>query len=389
MIPLSVTSSEEFKSQLYESLSLKFSMRDTVKDIVSGVGELRRLSNCGNLSEHAAPVLSFGVDGNPFFVAENCESASCPYCGLRLGAERLHDLEDAINSFHSRFPFGCVAMMVLTFSHRVDDALSDIGSRFREAKKMFFEDWKVKQIFRSFGCIGRVTAPETTWSDLNGFHPHEHILFFLESASDSDIVSARKQLFPYWEKVCCRVGFQTVFDRFYFEKQISQYLKDYVTKCAREVTLSDCKKGFSGRVTHFSPFQLVAAFMETKNSVFSEKFTEYALYSKGLKSYNWSKGLAETLSVKHYSPEFSKVKRKEFMKDCINVIFSGDDFPDLQKAKFISQSVGDNQKERFIRFMMYVSSSAFRNRVKSIQIRGKYFEFNDFIKRIQGREAIL
>ena len=109
MIPLSVTSSEEFKSQLYESLSLKFSMRDTVKDIVSGVGELRRLSNCGNLSEHAAPVLSFGVDGNPFFVAENCESASCPYCGLRLGAERLHDLEDAINSFHSRFPFGCVA----------------------------------------------------------------------------------------------------------------------------------------------------------------------------------------------------------------------------------------------------------------------------------------
>ena len=390
MIPLSVTSSEEFKVQLCESLSLKYALRNTVKEIVSGVGELRRISNCGNLSGQAVPVLSFGIDGNPFFVTDNCESASCPYCATRLGAERLHDLEDAINSFHIRFPFGCVAMMVLTFSHRIDAALSDIGTRFRDAKQMFFRECKVKKILRSLGCIGRVTAPETTWSNLNGFHPHEHILFFFESASDSDILSARQQLFPYWEKVCCRVGFRTVFDRFYFEKQISKHLKDYVTKCAREVTLSDCKKGFSASsgVTHYSPFQLVSAFMETKNSVFSEKFTEYALYSKGLKSYNWSKGLAETLSVKHFSPEF-KVKRKEFMKDSINVFFSGNDFPDFQKVKFIAESVGSDQKERFIRFMMYLSSSAFRDRVKLIQIHGKQFEFSDFLKRIQGREAIL
>lgn len=388
MNPISVTSSDYFKLRLHESISLKFAMRDTVKNIISGVGELRRISNCGNISKGALPVFSFGVDGNPFFVAENCESSSCPYCALRLGAERLRNLEDAINSFHDKFPFGCVVMMVLTFSHKAGNALADIGVRFRKAKELFFRECKVRHILRSLGYVGRVIAPETTWSELNGFHPHEHILFFFESAADSEIDSARYLLFPYWEKACSRMNILTSAERFYFRKQISKYLKDYITKCAREVTLSDCKKGFSGRVTHFSPFQLVAAFMQTGNTVFPEKFIEYALYSKGLKSYNWSRGLAETLSVKQYSPEFSKEKRKQFMKDAINVIFTGDDFPDLLKSKFISESFGANQQERFIRFMVYILNSSFKDRISSVQIHGENYQLPDLLEYIRGRGTV-
>lgn len=384
---LSVTSSEDYKNALYNSLSLKFSLRSAVKNILSGVGSLRRISSCGTLAPWTSPALAFGIDGNPYFLTENCGSSSCPYCATRCGAERLKNLEDGINSFHMLFPFGCVVMLVLTFSHHAGDVLSDIGKMFSDAKHLFFQQCKVKSILASLGCIGRVTAPETTWSPLNGFHPHEHILFFFESASDDEIISARESLFPYWLHACEKVGLKTDWDRFYFKKQISAYLQDYVTKCAREVTLSDCKKGFSGNVTHYSPFQLVSAYMETEKPIFSEKFVEYAAFSKGRKSYNWSKGLAEALLVKKYSPGFSsdQKEKKVALENLIQINFSGSDFPDALKAKFISEGSGDNQQERLIHFMSYIVNSPFRDRISSIRIKKRDFTLAEIFSRIRGQ----
>lgn len=384
---LSVTSSEDYKKALYSSLSLKFSMRSAVKNILSGVGGLHRISACGTLAPWTLPTLAFGIDGNPYFLTQNCGSSSCPYCATRSGAERLKNLEDGINSFHVLFPLGCVVMLVLTFSHHAGDVLSDIGELFFEAKHLFFQQCKVKSILASLGCIGRVTAPETTWSSVNGFHPHEHILFFFESASDDEIDSARETLFLYWRQACEKVGLKTVRERFYFEKQITAYLQDYVTKCAREVTLSDCKKGFSGDVTHYSPFQLVSAYMETEKPVFAEKFVEYAVYSKGRKAYNWSKGLAETLSVKQYSSSSDRKDKKVALENMIRVNFIGSDFPDLLKAKFISESYGDNQLDRLTHFMAYAVNSPFRERISSVRINKKDFTLAEIVSRVKGREA--
>lgn len=385
---LSVTSSEEFQKKVYESYSLKLLLRNKVKEILSGVGGLERIASCGTLLPWSSPILSFGVNGNPFFLTETCGSSSCPYCAAGKGAERLKYLEEGLNSFHRLYPFGIVGMMVLTLSHHYSDKLLVIGKSFREAKHLFFQQCTVKKILSSLGCIGRVSAPETTWSPLNGHHPHEHILFLLGSATDSDIKNARKELFPFWEQACRRVNIETSYDRFYFEKQITVYLKDYITKCAREVTLSDCKKGSSGSVSHYAPFQLVSAYMETGDSVFAEKYIEYAQYSKGLKSHNWSKGLAEALSVKQYSPNFSETQqdKKNALDKQIQIVFSGSDIPDLLKAKFISESYGDNQIQRLSHFMNYIVNSSFKSRIAFIRINNKDFTINDIYSAVKKGE---
>lgn len=369
-----VTSSVEFQKSNYENLSIKFSLRDTVKEILNGVGELKRIQNCGS-NRGSIPAVALPKTGNPYFMAENCGSSSCPYCASKLGAERLKNLEDGIKSFQKLFPFGSLVMLVFTFSHCVTHSISDIGKRFQEAKKLFFREWGVRETFNSLGIRGRVTAPETTWSRLNGFHPHEHILFFFDSATEEAIKRAGEQLSVYWVNACKNFGLETDPKRFYFEKAISSHLQEYVTKCAREVTLSDCKRAnVVGNVSHYSPFQLVSAFMEYENNLYADKFREYALYCKRLKSHYWSQGLAELLKVKQYSDKeilsFSESDsriRVIFRKDCF------DSIPTLAKARLLSAFVGDKPEEKLNSFLDYTKDTLFRDAVQSVEIKGETF----------------
>ena len=369
-----VTSSPEWGKSVYENLSIKFSLRETVKKILDGVGELKRIQNCGS-NRGSVPALALPKKGNPYFMSENCGSSSCPYCASKLGAERLRNLEDGIKSFQVRFPFGCLVMLVLTFSHCVTDSLSDIGKRFHDAKMLFFGQRGVKETLKTLGILGRVTAPETTWSSLNGFHPHEHILFFFESATDEAVKRAGEQLAVYWVNACKAFGLETDPERFYFEKAISSHLQEYVTKCAREVTLADCKRAnVVGLVSHYSPFQLVSAYeyTECENKVYADKFREYALYCKGLKSHNWSRGLAELLKVKQYSDKeilsFSETDsafRVIFRKECFDAM------PLLLKARIISVFEGDTPQQKLDSFLQYAKDSSVRDAVDKIEINGK------------------
>lgn len=370
-----VTSSSSFQDLFYSKQFLRFSLRETVQDILSGQKDLKSIQNCGsNKSSIPAIFVPVSSDANPYFLSETCRSASCPYCSCKLGKNRLEDLEDGIKSFMTLFSMGTIAMMVLTFSHCASDVLFDIGFRFAEAKKLFFRQRGVNEILHSLGIVGRVTAPETTWSILNGFHPHEHILFFFEaSVSDEKLEEYRHLLASYWVSACRTFGLNTDSERFYFKRGISSNLTEYVTKCAREVTLSDCKKAVKvGNVERYTPFQLASAFEQTKDSIYAEKFKEYALFVKGRKSHAWSKGLAKTLGVKNYSDDeiLSEAPEASF-----SILFHNDEFRKLSaRAKVALLSAcksGSNSAERLCNFLAYSEANGLKDSVSSFDINGK------------------
>lgn len=383
-----IIDTEEFRERFYKAQSRRFSLRETVQGVLRLEKPLERIGQCGE-NNYSSPAIVVPEAGNPYFSAEFCGLSSCPYCASKNGAIRLADLEAGIKSFMELFPLGSIVMMVITFSHSVADALADIGARFSEAKKLFFENGSVKRLLKEYGLAGRVTAPETTWSHVNGFHPHEHILFFFEQEMSADDVShVREKLALYWVSSCKASGLESDPERFYFELGVWSRLAEYVNKCAREVTLSDLKmaKNKYG-VPRYTPFQLAAQYGWTGQEIFAEKFREYALFVKGRKSHQWSRGLASLLKVKNYADD-QETEVKDDRKEIIIMLepdvisrFSGDD-----KALLLAHLVGDSMIERIDSFLELVDKHDIEESIASFRMpNGKEYTRKEFTRLFNSR----
>ena len=393
---VAVTSSVSFQKTFAENLPIRFSLRHSVQEILSGEKELERIQNCGK-NRSSIPAIALSKSKKPYFMSELCASGVCPYCASKLGAVRLADLEDGIRSFMKMFPYGTLAMMVLTFSHDIADSLETIGIRFYEAKKSFFEQRGVKELLKVLELLGRVGAPETTFSFKSGFHPHEHILFlFGKKVSRELILQARKQLFLYWETACKRFGLTCLFERFYFEEALSSALPKYVSKTAMEITLSDCKKAIvKDGIERYTPFQLVTAYQQTQNEAFADRFREFALFVKGRKRFTWSRGLAELLKVKNYSDE-KVMEETDKNRDDLYIHLNKNVFdsftPDGKVSLLLACDFGNqaDSLQHFIQFMdrynipeELVSSVEFQNQRLSLADVYRMFRYDQ-----QGRGAV-
>ena len=104
----------------------------------------------------------------------------CPVCASVISEYRRRELvlAAARNDYF-------LSMVTLTFRHNLGDRLADLRERFKLALQRFVggRDWV--KICETYSLLGHVTAHEitngyTTTHD-NGWHPHAHLLFFMES----------------------------------------------------------------------------------------------------------------------------------------------------------------------------------------------------------------
>lgn len=224
--------------------------------------------------------------------------------------------------------------MVLNHSHTVQDTLQSLHDRAGKARIYFWEQGSVKRILKDHGLVGRISSFEITWSTLNGFHPHEHILLYFESSRKlyaEDFEVLRMKLFPYWRDACLKYGLTSDFERFFLQgtdcKKEGEIISGYVSKLSRELSLKNLKKahvveGRNGQVTHYSPWQMVYAV--NKNCICSDRkffrlddqfvphakgFIEFVHSMRGKSLSRWSKGLAVMLNV-HTKPMRKSLKRK-------------------------------------------------------------------------------
>lgn len=221
----------------------------------------------------------------------------CPVCTRRMSTHRARELDDAVRAAVSQ---GLqVVMVTLTFSHHAGQGLADNLQKFYAAQQRMRSGRKWTNFRRAYGPIGYVRAQETTYSRVNGWHPHGHELWFLPAGvSCESFAEAYREL---WQSSADAEGL-AMSERGFRWSNAGGRIADYIAKyghepvrwsAGREVARGSAKLGYREHVT---PFQLLA--LAASGDVECEAlFVEYGAAYRGRRQLYWSRDLRSLLGL--------------------------------------------------------------------------------------------
>lgn len=260
-------------------------------------------------------VLIRGGDGvrASWSMTQRCASIwACPVCAGVIRAERTTEIQQAV-TLHQQAGGGLL-FVTLTIRHRRRHELRDTLNLLREAFPNWRNDRRVKAFLKEHGCIGRIRSVEITYGDVNGWHPHVHMLLFMSSPVSEDDAHAFKCIaFDVWKRVVVskaeKLGLTAVtphLDRdgrggvdvqrvdedgrvvaAYLAKMQDDHQRTW--NVGAEMTRGDVKAGNEDNLT---PFQLLDRTGDkTEDAHRRALFADYYMATKGYHAIEWSNGL--------------------------------------------------------------------------------------------------
>lgn len=119
----------------------------------------------------------------------------CGICGPKISVARQHEVQFLIDSHQANG--GGVYMLTLTTQHNLEDKLVHLVDGLQSAWASFRRHRTARDLLSDCGQVGYIRALETTFGSLNGWHPHFHVLLFMDrGVNASDLERA---LFPIWQ----------------------------------------------------------------------------------------------------------------------------------------------------------------------------------------------
>lgn len=233
-----------------------------------------------------------------------CDSVwSCPICSQRIAMGRSNELAFAVAKWFDEY--GWVAMLTLTARHSRGDSLKKTIDTILESYRALtsgkrFQGWKKS------GWVHSVRATEITWGEKNGWHPHFHILMFLNPMSNVAWGDMKSKISTAWLAELAKVGGDGVegVAANFIVADVEIY--DYITKYGRiqprswgvhaELAMSVSKR-VSKRdgITPFGMLEKIANGDKAKMHTYL--FREYAETMAGKQQLVWSAGLKALLLV--------------------------------------------------------------------------------------------
>ena len=222
---------------------------------------------------------------------------TCPCCAARIRARRELEIEGALAEHVASG--GTIGMMTLTLQHNATMPLAYTVAALNHAWQRLQQRRGYQPLYMALS--GTITTMEiTTGSGNAGWHPHLHILLLAGTgATYESIDAALDQLRATWSELVNRRTTVYTLQRgmhLTWFGQDSATAAKYVTKLAKEITLTDTKSGND-------PFSLldVTGDVDVDNAN-AAKFLEYAHATKGRRAHRWSRGLRAALRM---APEHS------------------------------------------------------------------------------------
>lgn len=143
---------------------------------------------------------------------------TCPLCSAKINRMRREEISDAYNAVSD--VDGSCYMLTFTIKHGIGDELGELLAKFKDAMQHLQKSQAFKEATRStelkrpradsmpyLGYIGRIANLEVTHGLRNGWHPHEHHLwFFRRDLTAREITLLRNRLFDAWATACKAVG---------------------------------------------------------------------------------------------------------------------------------------------------------------------------------------
>ena len=233
---------------------------------------------------------------------------TCPLCMRKISERNRTEVLDGVDRAKGVAKRG--VMGTFTLRHNLRDKLEELlvllngkGSAFDK-----FNKGKAGRLLKRLGSIGFIKAPEITYSPKNGFHPHLHVLWFIDidapSAAELEPIFAR-----LWIEACRAVGIA--------EKDLPTLSNGctvieaddaggYITKMGLgkdaerrwDIGAEMTKGGASklGKLSGYSPLQLLDESLEG-NAHAGALFLTYAKATKGVHGLRWSPNLRKKLGM--------------------------------------------------------------------------------------------
>lgn len=224
---------------------------------------------------------------------------TCPICAAKISERRRMELVGALACAKAQGLH--VKLLTLTVPHGMGDDVTALLEGIKKAWRSTTSNRDGKALRKLLGVKGTIRALEVTYGQ-NGFHPHLHVLLFLEHDSTNQCVEG---LFcPLWQKACTKAGLPRPSDMHGCRVDDGSKAAAYASKWGleSEMTKNHTKQGKAGGMT---PWDFLRAVLEDGPDAakYRALFKVYADAFHGQRQLHWSKGLKALLEVGEVSDE--------------------------------------------------------------------------------------
>lgn len=231
----------------------------------------------------------------------------CPCCASAIAFQRSREVYHAMAENAKRG--GQAVFLTLTQPHRSKDALKPLIERQQSAVSKCFANGSIKRFLKSHGYLGQIRAFEITHGDLNGWHPHLHIILLFDGISINkaeNIEEMRSLFYKFWSQWIVSQGglmpsFEHGVDVRLPRRGDTEEIAAYIAKWGMEVTATHTKEGKNGSRT---PFQILD---DIAHGDYDWKevnlLREYADATHKRRRIFWSKGLKNLFDVEEKTDE--------------------------------------------------------------------------------------
>lgn len=276
--------------------SIRRKMRITIGELIGG-----RIAKCGSWLPETGEVQVIKNETGSFYSGcETCGSVwACPCCAPKIINKRAKEVSQACSL--ARELGHDVVMVTLTMRHKRSDRLEELMKIQKEVFRKFKRTTRfTKKIKKEFGLVGYINASEITNGKLNGWHPHFHMLLFVDPVEDR-LEELGNRFFSIWSdylEKADRKALKSAFDikRIKNEDDEAEYIQKW--QISDEITSNGLGK--KGKRKGRNPWEILHAITTmTSSDIELDKnlMKEYYHATKGKKQLVWSPGLKEYFAI--------------------------------------------------------------------------------------------
>lgn len=262
-----------------------------------------------------------------------CSVWACPVCSAKITERRRVEVREAIDAWNAMqmppagtdfdwhppmaapgpFRGGEVVMASFTVRHKSTDKLKALVRGLRRALGRLSAGKEGQKLRSLYGVMGMVRSVEVTWGEKNGFHPHVHMLIFVQPGCQFDLLwlHLRKQ----WDSALRLEGMREVTERGVDLRWANEDAADYVTKNSWDIEHEIAKGPMKqGREDSLTPPQLLRLHAdapgeldkdtgELRWSRWGRLWREYAHEMKGVHQLQWTPRFRASIGLKKEKTE--------------------------------------------------------------------------------------
>jgi hypothetical protein len=215
-------------------------------------------------------------------------------CAAKISERRRVELVEAMDV--AKAMGLSVYLLTLTVPHGLGDDVAQVVAGVLDAWRSCSTSRAGKGLRKGFKIRGTIRALEVTHGR-NGFHPHLHVLLFLEPGSSP--AEVEREFCPLWQRACLAAGLPCPSVEHGCRVEDGSKAAAYASKWGleSEMTKSHTKKGRNGSRT---PWDFLRAILAGDDDADQCKalFRAYVEAFHGKRQLYWSNGLRELLAVK-------------------------------------------------------------------------------------------